>query len=130
VINIIGIKKWMKNKIITVEQEKSIVDAAKVMAKNNVGCAITLKDKKPVGILTSTDIIKRVVSKDISASETKVKEIMSKNLITCPSDSTFMEVSGKMRKYGIKHIVVTDKGAVVGVITSTDILKLVSGSQK
>lgn len=127
-INIIEIKKWMIKNIITVNKEMGIVKAAQIMSKKNVGSLIVAEKKKPIGILTQTDLLKRVVAKNLNLSKTRVKDVMTRGLITAPTDMTFIALTRKMRNKGIKHIVITEKGKMVGIITSTDIIKLMSGA--
>ena len=129
-IKIIEIKKWMKRKIITANKDESVVKASKIMSKNNVGSLVVVDKKKPIGIITETDILKRVVAKNLNLLKTKVKDVMTKKLITVPSNYTFMKISRKMGKNKIKHIVIKEKGKMVGIITSTDIIKLMSGYKK
>ncbi len=117
----------MKKPLIKVNKDENIVKAAKLMTKKNVGSLIVTQNKKAVGIITQTDVLKRVVAKNKELNKTKVKDVMTKKLITVPSNSTFTELSKKMKKSRIKHMVIKEKGKIVGIITSTDIIKLMSG---
>ncbi len=128
-INIIDIKKWMRKNIITIRQEENVVDSAKLMSKNKVGSLIVTRNGKPVGIVTQTDIIKRVVSKNKPLDKTKVQDIMTKKLVTASSKDTFTSISKKMHSKKIKHIVIKEKNKMIGIITSTDIIKLMSGKK-
>ena len=128
-INIINIKDYMKKSLVCVDKDKGIVAAAKIMSKKNVGSLLVMYKKKPIGILTQTDVLKRVVAKDKDLNTTKVKDVMTKKLITAPLESTFTKITGIMHKYRIKHIAITKNKKVVGVITSTDIIKLMSGKR-
>ena len=52
----------------------------------------------------------------------KVKDIMTKNLITCEIDCSIHQISQKMKKYDIGFIIITDKNSIAGVITDRDIV--------
>lgn len=126
-VNIIDIKKWMKKNLVKVKKDENIVNAAKLMSKKNVGSLIVTSKGVPRGIITTTDILKRVVAKNKDLKETLVKDVMTKKLVKAPSNLTFSALARKMREYKIKHIAITEKGKVIGMITSTDIITLMSG---
>ena len=124
---IIEIKNWMKKGIVYTNKNKNIVQAAKIMANKNVGSLVIMDGSKAIGILTVTDILKRVVAKNLDLNKTKIKDIMSKNLITASSNQSFMQVSKLMQDKKIKHLLITENNKIVGIITSTDVVKLMSG---
>lgn len=117
----------MKRKLATAKKDDSIVKAAKEMSKKHVSSLIVVHNRKPIGIITNTDILKRVVAKNKKSDTTLVKDVMTKKLVKAKANITFTELTRKMRQHKIKHILITDKGKMVGVITSTDIVKLMSG---
>lgn len=52
----------------------------------------------------------------------KVKDIMTKNLITCEIDCSIHQISQKMKKFDIGFMIITDKNNIAGVITDRDIV--------
>ncbi len=118
------VKDVMSKKVNTIEENKSVFQASKIMAKSRRGYVIVLKKNKPVGILTDSDILEKVISKGKDVKKIKVKEVMSSPLITISPDVDISEVSRIMRKNLIKRIPVVDKGKLIGVITDSDIAKV------
>ncbi|RLG45209.1 MAG: histidine kinase [Thermoproteota archaeon] len=53
----------------------------------------------------------------------KVKEVMTRNVETIEKDENISEAARKMREKGIKSLLVVDKGKIIGIITTTDIVK-------
>ena len=86
------VKDVMSSPVITVNEDSTVEEAAKLMAEYNIGCVIVTKDNgKPVGIITENDLVRRVVSKNLRPSEVKSKEVMSSPLITIDPEKTVME---------------------------------------
>jgi len=118
------VKDLMSRKVNTIEENKTVFHAAKQMAKERRGYVVVLKNGKPVGILTDSDILEKVISKGKDPKKIKVKEVMSSPLITISPDEELVEVSRIMRKNVIKRVPVVKNGKLVGIITDNDIAKI------
>lgn len=62
------------------------------------------------------------ISNNIISDYTKVKDIMSKNLIICSSDINVINISNIMKKYNIGFIPIEKNKKIIGVITDRDIV--------
>jgi acetoin utilization protein AcuB len=128
------VKDWMSRNVITVDENDSMFDATKIMKKNDIRMLPVMKKGKLVGVVTDRDL-KRASASDATTleiheliyflSKIKVKEIMTKDPITIPSDYTMEETAEILLENKISGIpVVDDRGQVIGVITQTDIFKV------
>ena len=119
----IKVKDVMSKPIITIGENKTAKDAGELMKKNRKGCLIITKNRKPVGILSDSDLIKRVIATDKKASKVVLKKIMSEPLVTVsPKDNILLAVR-KMRKNNIHRLPVVEKGKVIGLVSLSDIAK-------
>jgi len=118
------VKDLMSKKVNTIEENKTVFHAAKLMAKERRGYVVVVKRGKPVGILTDSDILEKVISKGKNPKKVKVKDVMSSPLITISPDEELVEASRIMRKNVIKRIPVVKNGKLVGIITDNDIAKV------
>ncbi|MEM2875402.1 MAG: CBS domain-containing protein [Candidatus Bathyarchaeia archaeon] len=117
------VKDVMTNPVITVSEDSTVEEAAKLMAEHNIGCVIVTKDReKPIGIITEHDLVVRVMSKNLRPSEVKSKEVMSSPLITIDSEKTIIEAARMMNKRDIRRLGVMYKGRLEGIITEKDII--------
>jgi CBS domain-containing protein len=117
------VKDVMTSQVVTVTWEEPVSRVAQLLDKHEIGCVIVrTADEKPIGIITETDIVKRVVSKDIKPSEIVAKEIMSAPVITIGSEQTISEAARRMSKNNIRRLAVMHKGNLAGIISSKDIL--------
>ena len=115
----------MNKNLIFVDKSTSIQDAAKKMTDEGIGCVIVKNDGKSVGILTERDFVTKVASEGLPLF-TDVSEIMSSPLITIPYDNTIWEASEIMKSKKIHKLPVIEKDNVVGIITTTDIIRISS----
>jgi len=114
----------MSKKVNTIEENKTVFHAAKQMAKERRGYVVVVKKGKPIGILTDSDILEKVISKGKDPKKVKVKDVMATPLITISPDEELVEASRVMRKNVIKRIPVVKNGKLVGIITDNDIAKV------
>jgi len=116
-------KEIMTKRIVTIDCEKTVQEAAKEMVKYRVGSIIVLKDGKPIGIITETDLNKRVVALAKDPTKLKVKEIMSSPIVFVKPNDDVGEIVEKMQKHKIRRFPVLKKGKIVGIVTHTDIAR-------
>ena len=119
----IRVKDIMSSPAVTIDLNKTARDVGKVMKRRRKGCVIVTRKGKPVGIISDSDLIKRVVAEDKKASKVKVKDIMSTPLITVSPDDDLMVAVRKMKKNNIHRLPVVERKKVVGVISLSDIAK-------
>jgi CBS domain-containing protein len=119
------VKDIMTSLVITVREDSTADEAARLMRDNDIGCVIvTTKDDKPIGIITERDIVVRVVAENTQPSKAAVKEIMSAPLITIDADRTISEAAREMNRQNIRRLAVMHRGRLVGIISSKDILSV------
>lgn len=117
------VKEAMKSNPVTVKTKTSVKEAAQLMKKKRIGNCIVV-DKKPVGIITESDILKKVVAEDLRASEVLVEEIMKTPLIVIDPYVDIEEAMKTMSKCNIRRLPVIENGELIGIITQKDILRL------
>jgi CBS domain-containing protein len=118
----VTVKDAMTTSVITVKSESSVADAAYLMTENEVGCLIVKNNGEPEGIITESDIINKVVAKDIKASSITVDEIMTKNLIKIDPGRELNEAARFMSKMNIRRLAVVKDGILNGILTAKDIM--------
>lgn len=105
--------------------EESVEEAAKKMTRNDVGSLPVIESeesKKIVGILTDRDLAKKVVGEGFDPQSVQVKEVMTKNVITCYKDDDLQRAMDAMADYQLRRIPVLDNGnRIVGIIAQADI---------
>jgi len=114
-------REVMTSPVITVQSEVSVMDAIEVMVQEEIGSVVVLDDGEPVGILTRRDIMNRVVKANLPLSQTRVKEVMFKPLITINPGEPITTAVRRMQQLEVTRLVVMEKGQLRGILTQTDI---------
>ena len=117
------VKEAMKVNPVTVKPTTTVQEAAQIMRKKGIGNCIVV-DKTPIGIITESDILKKVVAEGKLASEVLVREIMKTPLIIIDPYVDIEEAMKTMSKCNIRRLPVIENGRLTGIITQRDILRL------
>jgi len=102
--------------------ETSIHRAAQAMAAIRASCIAVTQEKKLLGILTTRDMTNRVVAQALPV-ETPVCEVMTKDPISLSPEDLGSDVLQLMMERGLGHVPVTAAGALVGILTQTDLTR-------
>jgi CBS domain-containing protein len=107
----------MQKNVVTVKKGTPIKKIIEMLFKLHIGSLIiTDEDDTVLGIVTERDIL-RIVAQEIPLSN-PVEDVMTTNVITISTDSTFAEARDLMRLYRIRHLPAVDsKGKLVGLIS-------------
>ena len=128
------VRNWMSTNVVTIDQEGSMEDAIRLLKTHNIRLLPVMKKDKLVGILSDGDI-KHASASDATTldvyelvyliSKIKVKNIMTNKVITVPDDYTVAETAEILLENKIPSVPVVDKkGAVVGIITQSDLFRV------
>ncbi|THJ19848.1 MAG: CBS domain-containing protein [Nitrospira sp. CG24D] len=116
----------MKKELITVDAGTSVIDAAKLMKTCNV-CSVLIAEKgRIIGIVTESDIVKKVIGSDRGPYFIPVEDIMSAPVVGIEERSPLTEAANLMNKHRTRHLGVTKGGAVIGILSVRDLLQPVS----
>lgn len=120
----IKVENIMTKRIVSSDEGVIVQKIAQKMVKHRVGSIIVTKRNKPVGIITETDINKRVVAPAKNPKKLKAKDIMSSPIIHVNPEDDISEVVYKMKKFKIRRFPVVKNGKIVGILTNTDIARV------
>ena len=112
----------MTKKLITLPETSNVRQIAVAMSGNTIGSVIITRENHPLGIVTEMDLVERVIARGLNPDTTIARDIMSSPVSVVDPRSDIMEAARKMAKYRIRRLVVVDKGSMVGIVTSRDIL--------
>ena len=129
------VKNWMNKPAITIDKHSSMHDAMTLMKKHQITLLPVMDKQRLVGVLTDRDLKKASASDATTLemhellyllSSIKVKDIMSSKPISVPPDFTIEETAELLLANKISGVPVVDNdGNVVGVITHTDLFKVI-----
>jgi CBS domain-containing protein len=119
-----SIKDIMTSNPCTIDAEKSVAYAAKMMRDEDVGLAPIVEGDKLIGMLTDRDIAVRVVAEGRDPNQVKVAEVASKQVVTIDPQQDLDEALRIMAKHQVRRLpVVEEDGQLVGVVAQADIAR-------
>lgn len=111
--------------LLTLDSSVSIKKAAEILSTEGIEGAPVVKDGKIVGVLTQSDIT-RALAQD--KENLKIKNIMSKHVITVEPDVMIADAIEIMNKKHVGRLIVVDEnGNIRGIVTRTDLLDKIAG---
>ena len=119
--NLILVEDVMTKAIISVTNETTVFQVAKMMEQGGIGAVLVKKNGNLSGIITDRDYATKIVAHNLP-SDTPVEQIMSSPLITINFDESISAAAERMTSKKIRKLAVTDNGNIIGLITSTDLV--------
>jgi CBS domain-containing protein len=129
------VQDWMSTEVVTIAPDASLIEAHRLMTDNDIRRLPVLKRDRLVGIVTRGDVRGAEPSQASSLSiweinyllaKLKITDIMTKNPLTATPGMTIGEVANIMLENKISGLPVVDEtDKVVGVITESDIFRMI-----
>ena len=113
------IKNLMEQKkFLTAPPETTVSQAAKLMARKNVGAVLVVKDECLVGIFSERDAVFRVIAQGRDTKTTPLSEVMTTEPKTLGPAKSYGHALLIMQENGFRHIPVVENGRPIGIISS------------
>src|SRR5271157_5503009 len=122
----LAVRDVMTRTVVTATPEMTAAQAGKKMVEKRVGSIIIVKNEKPVGIVTESDMVAKVIFKNVKPSSIKLDQLMSKPLITTKSSDDVHDAVLMMAQKKIRRLPVLDGDELVGIITDADVIQVSS----
>jgi CBS domain-containing protein len=117
-----GIRDVMTSNPRTIEADRPVAEAARLMRDEDVGLAPVVEGDRLVGTLTDRDIAIRVVAEGRDPEATPVRDVASTDLVTLDPEQELSEALRLMAQHQVRRLpVVEEDGRLVGVIAQADV---------
>lgn len=113
----------MSRRILSVGPDTPVIEAARTMQEAKVGALLVAEGARFIGIVSETDLVRRVLAVGGDVQQVRVSEVMRSPIITIEIDRSAHEASDLMAERGIRHLAVTDDGKIVGMLSVRDLLR-------
>ena len=124
------IKDVMKKNLVSIDGERKVIDACKLMGKMHIGSVLVTLENKPYGIFTERDLLSKVVAKGLDMKKAKVKNYASHPLITVDGNYSVRECARIMSDMKIAphcHFAGEDKRNIHSIGFGSRDIKVSSG---
>jgi CBS domain-containing protein len=105
------------------EPSTTIVEAAKVMAQEDVGPVPIVEGGRVVGLVTDRDLVVRVLAEGRDPNSTTIGEIASADLVTVEPDTNLDEALTLMGQNQVRRLPVVEGGQLVGIVAQADVAR-------
>ncbi len=109
-------------KIVKVDRDVLVKTAAELMRDHGIGSIFITSGEEIIGILTDTDLVRRVVAAGADPLKTTVEQIMSAPIASIEGNRTLLDANDLMAKQHIRHLGITKDGKMVGMISVRDLV--------
>ena len=110
--------------------DESVYDAVKLMAEKGIGALIVVDRAKTVGMLSERDYARKVILVGRSSKETKIREIMTTQVISADPHQSVQECMTIMTENRIRHLPVMEDDQLIGMISIGDLVKAIIAEQQ
>ena len=119
-----NIRKVMTSNPSTIEPDKNVVEAARIMKQEDAGVVPVTENGRLTGMVTDRDIAIRVVAEGKDPQSTKVREVASTDLVTIDPQQDLDEGLRLMARHKVRRLpVVEEDGRLVGVVAQADVAR-------
>ena len=125
----VAIEEFMQRDLELVSETTSAVEAAAHMADKRIGCLVVQgkgpdADHQPIiGLVSETDLVRKVMATEQADVTTQVGQIMSSQLQTIASSRSMLDASHVMEQQGVRHLCVAEGEEIVGLISIRDLVR-------
>jgi CBS domain-containing protein len=122
------VSNYVVREPLSLDENETVVKAAKTMTENGVGALIVTRKSEPIGIITERDVLNKVVAAEKDPRKVKLSEVMSSPIKTIEYSARVGDAISMMIKYGIRRLGVVKDGRIVGLISQRSLYS--SGSSR
>ena len=116
------ISDYMISTVLSIDVESSVQEAAQYMVSQSIGSVLVKEFDEYVGIVTETDLTRKVLGKGLNPETTRVSEIMTSPILSMDCYLPVEEANRFMHKNKIRHLVVTEEDKIVGILSVKDLV--------
>lgn len=113
---------YMASPVLSIAPDASTQEAAQIMESKHVGSLLVKDGDTYVGIVTETDLTRKIVARGLQDKDSKVSDIMTAPLQTIDCHEPIVDANQLMANKRIRHIAVTENDQVVGMLSVKDLI--------
>jgi CBS domain-containing protein len=113
----------------SIAPEATVFEAIKLMADKNIGALLVMSGGRLAGVITERDYTRKVALQGRTSKETRVWEIVPRELVTVNPDDSVEDCMRLMTENHMRHLPVVEGTNVVGIISIGDLVNWIISTQ-
>ena len=111
--------------VITTTPNTSLLDVAKLLERNRIGCIVVEgEDGKVAGIVSERDIVRAVGQSGAKVLKDPVSTYMTRTVVTAREADTIDRLMSEMTTHHFRHMPVVERGLLIGLVSIGDVVKM------
>jgi len=117
------IKDYMNQDVKTIAVDATLKELSQAFVAQGISTLLVKEGENYVGIVSDKRLAREGIAKGLNTETTPVRAIMRANMLTIESDLPVREAQTMMKTNGVRHLVVTEKGTIVGIVSISDLIR-------
>ena len=117
------ISAYMNQDVKTIAVDATLKELSQAFVAQGVSTLLVKEGDNYVGIVSDKRLAREGIAKGLNPETTPVRTIMRENMLTIESDQPVREAQTMMKSNGVRHLVVTEKGNIVGIVSISDLIR-------
>ena len=122
----VRVEQLMTRELACIESTQAVSTAAHMMRVRKIGSLLVMQGSELIGIVTESDIVRKVVAFHLQPEFVQIQQIMSSPIVSIDETESIFEAAGIMKASGTRHLAVGDETHVSGMLSVRDLLSPVS----
>jgi CBS domain-containing protein len=114
----------MRKSVVTVSPSDDVEKALKYMVALDIGCVVVSEKDRPVGVLTNSNVLERVVAKKLDPKKVRIKDVMSHPVRGVEPSASIEKAIELMRDNEVKRLPVVKNGKLLGLLSERDVMRV------
>jgi CBS domain-containing protein len=107
-----------------VQRDAMVTEAVRLMVEYNVGIVIVMDGWRVAGVFSERDVARRVVDGGLDPARTRVRDVMTPEVITADVDEDYQAAMSRMDEANIRHLLVVDDGVPMSMVSIRDLIRV------
>ena len=117
------IRDIMEKNVVTINYDKTALEAAEIISEKNISFLVIMKGGLPIGVLSESDFVRKLNTSNKKSSDVPIEKIMSYKFRWVEPSTQIEDAVQKMLNNNIRRLIVLEDNKLVGVITQTDLIE-------
>ncbi|MBT8127033.1 MAG: CBS domain-containing protein [Gammaproteobacteria bacterium] len=129
-VTVLHILKKKGSAVWSIPPDENTYRALEIMAEKDIGALLVVEDDQVVGLFSERDYARKVILKGKHSKDISVTEIMTKDVISIPPDTTTFHTLELMTNKRVRHLPVLEDGKLIGLISIGDVVQAIINELK